>query len=131
LKQRNKFCCIFHQIFCSTCTPEQLEKLKLAKIIPVTASQCGLITKSDAERLCSVLLDRSPPLASMSGFHAKSSPFSFRVHHSCFGTCHGIVLPEAYTTPAARCIECLECQGLFWCHGYKTFFSSSPLTDML
>ena len=101
------------QIFCSTCTPEQLEKLKLAKIIPVAASQCGLITKSDAERLCSILLDRSPPLASMSGFHAKSSPFSFRVHHTCFGTCRGIVLPEAYTTSTALCIECLECQGLF------------------
>ena len=24
-------------------------------------SQCGLITKSDAERLCSHLLDKSPP----------------------------------------------------------------------
>lgn len=101
------------QIFCSTCTPEQLEKLKLAKIIPVTASQCGLITKSDAERLCSILLDRSPPLASLSGFHAQSSPFSFRVQHFCFGSCRGIVLPEAYTSPTARCIECLECQGLF------------------
>jgi hypothetical protein len=91
------------QIFCSTCTPEQLEKLKLAKIIPMTASQCGLITKSDSERLCSMLLDRTPPLASLSGFRAKSSPFSFRVQHFCFGECRGIVLPEAYTSPTARC----------------------------
>ncbi len=112
------------QIFCSTCTPEQLDKLKLAKIIPLTASQCGLITKSDAERLSSMLLDRTPPLASLSGFHAKSSPFSFRVQHSCFGACRGILLPEAYTSPTARCIECLDCEGLFCpqkfvCHSHR------------
>jgi hypothetical protein len=112
------------QIFCSTCTFEQLIKLKKANVIPMTAAQCGLITKSDAERLCSTLLDRSPPLASMSGFHAKSSPFSFRVEHSCFGACRGILLPEAYTSPTARCIECLECEGLFCpqkfvCHSHR------------
>ena len=102
------------QIFCSTCTAQQLEMLKAAKVIPVTASQCGLITKSDAERVCSVLLDRNPPRASMSGFHAaKSSPFSFKVQHECFGRSYGLVLPEAYTKPDSRCIECLECEGLF------------------
>jgi ribosomal protein S20 len=50
------------QIFCSTCTPEQLDVFKLAKIIPKTASSCGLITKSDAERLCSRLLESSSPV---------------------------------------------------------------------
>ncbi len=112
------------QIYCSTCTPEQLEVLKLAKIIPITASQCGLITKSDAERLCSMLLDRSPPVASASGFNAMASPFSFRVQHECFGKCRGIVLPEAYTSATAKCIECLECEGLFCppkfvCHSHR------------
>jgi len=29
------------------------------------------------------------------------------------GRCEGLVLPEAYTTPNARCIECLQCEGLF------------------
>lgn len=112
------------QIYCSTCTPEQLDVLKLAKIIPNTASQCGLITKSDAERLCSRLLDCSPPVASVMGFQATSSPFSFRVQHECFGKCRGIVLPEAYTSGNARCIECLECEGLFCpakfvCHSHR------------
>ena len=112
------------QIFCSTCTPEQLDVLKLSKIIPTTASQCGLITKSDAERLCSKLLDCSPPVASTMGFHATASPFSFRVQHECFGKCRGIVLPEAYTSASARCIECLECEGLFCpakfvCHSHR------------
>ena len=101
------------QIYCSTCTPEQLDVLKIAKIIPDKAPTCGLITKSDAERLCSRLLDYQPPLASHSGFNATASPFSFRVQHECFGHCRGIVLPEAYTSPNAKCIECLECEGLF------------------
>ena len=30
-----------------------------------------IITRSDAERLVSMLLDRNPPLASLSGFRAK------------------------------------------------------------
>ena len=99
------------QIYCSTCSKEQLQVLKDAKILPVAAHQCGLITKSDAERLCSYLLDKNPPRASV--FDPKSSPFSFKVQHDCFGRCEGLVLPEAYTTPTARCIECLQCEGLF------------------
>ena len=99
------------QIYCSTCSKEQLQVLKDAKILPVAAHQCGLITKSDAERLCSYLLDKNPPRASV--FDPKSSPFSFKVQHDCFGRCEGLVLPEAYTTPNARCIECLQCEGLF------------------
>ena len=60
----------------------------------------------------------------MMGFHATASPFSFRVQHECFGKCRGIVLPEAYTAPNARCIECLECEGLFdpqkfVCHSHR------------
>ena len=47
------------QIYCSTCTPEQLDVFKKAKIVSNTANSCGLITKSDAERLCSRLLKRT------------------------------------------------------------------------
>ena len=67
------------QIYCSTCSPAQLEALKARKILPITAYQCGLITKSDAERLCASLLERNPPRASLAGFNAKASPFSFKV----------------------------------------------------
>ena len=110
------------QIYCSTCSKEQLQGLKDAKILPVAAHQCGLITKSDAERLCSYLLDKNPPRASV--FDPKSSPFSFKIQHDCFGRCVGLVLPEAYTTPTARCVECLECEGLFSpqkfvCHAHE------------
>ena len=45
------------QIDLYTCTPEQLDIFKKAKIIPNTANSCDLITKSDAERLCSRLLE--------------------------------------------------------------------------
>ena len=101
------------QIFCSTCTTDQLETLKRLEILPLSANQCGLITKSDAERLCSTLLEQNPPKASSSGFNAAKSVFSFKVEHQCFGRCEGILLPEAYTHPSARCIECLQCEGLF------------------
>jgi hypothetical protein len=101
------------QIYCSTCTPDQLQVLKDSKVLPETAYQCGLITKSDAERLCAFLLDRAPPRASLRLGDPKSSPFSFRVEHDCFGHCEGLVLPEAYTAPNARCIECVQCEGLF------------------
>lgn len=101
------------QIYCATCSPDQLQVLKDSKVLPETAYQCGLITKSDAERLCSFLLERNPPRASIRLGDPKTSPFSFKVEHDCFGRCEGIVLPEAYTGPTARCIECLICQGLF------------------
>ncbi len=113
------------RIYCSTCSPDQLDALKTRKILPITAYQCGLITKSDAERLAAFLLERNPPRASMAGFNAKSSPFSFKVQHECFGKCFGILLPEACTGPTARCVECLECEGLFSpssfvCHSHSS-----------
>ena len=100
-------------IYCATCTDEQLQVLKESKLFPDPPKKCGLITKSDAERLCSFLLNRNPPRASMRLGDPKASPFSFKVEHECFGRCDGIVLPEAYTSPNACCIECLQCGGLF------------------
>jgi hypothetical protein len=47
------------QINCSRCTAEQLDSLKAAPaILPRSAASCGLITKTDAQRLCSALLRR-------------------------------------------------------------------------
>lgn len=111
--QAIKQACEELQIYCPTCSNQQLSILKKAEILPNTAYQCGLITKSDAERLCSYLLDRDPPRASIRMGDPKASPFSFRVEHDCFGRCEGLVLPEAYTQPDARCIECQQCGGLF------------------
>ena len=49
-------------------------KLKVGKNLPIAAYQCGLITKSDAERLYALLLEGD----SLARFDAKAAPFSFR-----------------------------------------------------
>lgn len=48
------------QINCAPCTAEQLDSLKASPaILPRTAASCGLVTKTDAQRLCSTLLRRN------------------------------------------------------------------------
>jgi len=47
--------CDQFRIFCSRCNVAQLNMLKSANILPPGAPSCGLITKSDAERLCAML----------------------------------------------------------------------------
>lgn len=119
LQQINQECDIL-QIYCSRCTPEQLNELKSTGILPHSAPSCGLITKTDAERLCSALLHSqivpSPKL--------HKGALSFKVYHECFGKCTGLCTPELYTDRYARCIECLECQGMFSpqqfvCHAHR------------
>jgi len=121
------------QIFCSSCTPTQLASLKLARVLPISATQCGLITKSDAERLCTLLLaptQRSPlsspppPPSSPAVSLPRSDPTQFRVQHKCFGDCVGILHPQSYTSPGAKCIECSECHlyfspQRFVCHSHQ------------
>ena len=50
------------QIYCSRCTPDQLNELKNAGDLPSTAPSCGLIKKTDASRLVSALLYIFPVL---------------------------------------------------------------------
>ncbi|KAB0794170.1 hypothetical protein PPYR_13790 [Photinus pyralis] len=97
------------QIYCSRCTPEQLNVLKNQGILPSSAPSCGLITKTDAERLCSALLHCQvyPSLRPPKG------TLSFTVYHECFGKCRGICVPDLYTGKDARCIECMDCSGAF------------------
>ncbi|KAK5641794.1 hypothetical protein RI129_010341 [Pyrocoelia pectoralis] len=97
------------QIYCSRCTPEQLNVLKNQGILPSSAPSCGLITKTDAERLCSALLHCQvyPSLRPPKG------TLSFTVYHECFGKCRGICVPDLYTGKDARCIECIDCSGAF------------------
>ncbi|KAK6177657.1 hypothetical protein SNE40_015714 [Patella caerulea] len=118
LQQINTVCDELH-IFCSRCNHEQLETLKLTAILPFTAPSCGLITKTDAERLCNALLHGSPEK-----YSDPPSPNSFKVYHECFGKCKGIFHPELYVEPDAKCIQCVDCNGLFSpskfvCHSHK------------
>ena len=139
------------QIFCSTCTPAQLLHLKHAAVLPPSAAQCGLITKSDAERLCSLLLQEpqpakrtptpshtpaSPPSGAVSP--PRGDPTSFKIKHHCFGDCVGVLHPQSYSSPGAKCIgkgrfQIFTKNGTFFnyffsstkvCHGYNKFQSS-------
>ncbi|XP_014665390.1 PREDICTED: ski oncogene-like [Priapulus caudatus] len=100
------------QIFCSRCNPEQLEILKVCGILPFSAPSCGLITKTDAERLCNALLHARTPASASSDAPPPTTKHSFRVYHECFGKCKGTFIPELYTEPHAACIACCECHGL-------------------
>nr|SVE93920.1 EOG090X0EYT [Scapholeberis mucronata] len=62
------------QINCSRCTAEQLDSLKASPaILPRSAASCGLITKTDAQRLCSALLRRGGAENTMSTTNAGST----------------------------------------------------------
>lgn len=57
------------QIACLEATPRQLDILKRSGLLPVGAPNCGLLTLSNAERLCAYLMDSAlgvpmPPTAS-------------------------------------------------------------------
>lgn len=95
------------RIFCSQCTLEQLNQFKVAKILPEDVNSSGLITRTNAERLCSALLHR-PELPRI----AKGA-LSFKVIHRCFGKCEGICTPDLYSYKDPSCIRCTECNGMF------------------
>ncbi|XP_026756040.2 ski oncogene [Galleria mellonella] len=111
LEQINRVCDEL-QIYCSRCTPEQLHELKSTGVLPRTAPSCGLITHTDAERLCAALL-HAP---------AASSPHKlpgFRVYHECFGGGRGVCAPDL------NLVQCLECRSLysprrFVCHSHES-----------
>lgn len=94
----------------SRCTPEQLNVLKSQSILPCSAPSCGLITKTDAERLCSALLHpQSPPQP----LRPRKGAFTFSVSHRCFGKCRGLCTPDLYVSRESRCVECVDCNGSF------------------
>lgn len=98
------------RIFCSTCTPDQLMEFKAAKILPDDVNTAGLITRTNAERLCSALLHRS---SNLRRHQIAKYAIAFRVHHRCFGKAEGICTPELYSWKDQACIECVECRGMF------------------
>lgn len=100
-------------IFCSQCTPEQLMEFKAAKILPTDVKSSGLITRTDAERLCAVLLHRSDHNSYINVEDIPKGAISFKVYHRCFGKCEGICTPDMYSYQKPTCIMCLECKGWF------------------
>ncbi|XP_075151065.1 uncharacterized protein LOC142225171 [Haematobia irritans] len=100
-------------IFCSQCTPEQLMEFKAAKILPSDVKSSGLITRTDAERLCAILLHRSDRNSYINVEDIPKGAISFKVYHRCFGKCEGICTPDMYSYQKPTCIMCLECKGWF------------------
>uniref|UniRef100_A0A182PJQ5 c-SKI SMAD4-binding domain-containing protein n=1 Tax=Anopheles epiroticus TaxID=199890 RepID=A0A182PJQ5_9DIPT len=100
-------------IYLYNCTDQQLAEFKRANIIPDTAKTCGLITRTNAERLCSSLLHQAHELRPRLKGGGGLLSGSFRVYHRCFGRGEGLFLPELYSYDEPTCIECAECRGLF------------------
>ncbi|XP_065505956.1 ski oncogene [Caloenas nicobarica] len=122
LQQINSVCDELH-IYCSRCTADQLEILKVMGILPFSAPSCGLITKTDAERLCNALLygGTYPPHCKKefsSTIELELTEKSFKVYHECFGKCKGLLVPELYSNPGAACIQCLDCRLMYPPHKF-------------
>ncbi|KAI9515035.1 hypothetical protein NQZ68_027899 [Dissostichus eleginoides] len=116
LQQINSVCDDLH-IYCSRCTADQLEILKVVGILPFSAPSCGLITQTDAERLCNALIygGTFPPHCNkeLGSLELERTEKSFKVYHECFGRCKGLFVPEMYTGPSATCIQCMDCRLMF------------------
>lgn len=97
------------QIFCSRCNAEQLEVLKVSRVLPSCAPSCGLITKTDAERLCAELLHATGDPVN----EALLGTFQVAVYHECFGGARGELFPDAYAESDAACVRCKECLSMF------------------
>ncbi|KAL6111962.1 uncharacterized protein ACO6RY_08820 [Pungitius sinensis] len=121
LQQINSVCDDLH-IYCSRCTADQLEILKVVGILPFSAPSCGLITQTDAERLCNALIygGTYPPHCSkeLGSLELERTEKSFKVYHECFGRCKGLFVPELYAGPSAACIQCMDCRLMFPAHKF-------------
>lgn len=117
LQQINSVCDDLH-IYCSRCTADQLEILKVMGILPFSAPSCGLITKTDSERLCNALIygGTYPPHSKKElygSIELELTEKSFKIYHECFGKCKGLLVPELYTNPNAPCIQCMDCRLMY------------------
>ncbi|CAF1073397.1 unnamed protein product [Adineta steineri] len=123
LQEINAACERLH-IYCSRCTNEQLDTLKKTQVLPMNAPSCGLITQTDAERLCANLLQLHYKGQLHTINSATTNPYerlySIKVQHKCFGKCSGTLYPTLYIAAQAECIQCDTCQALF---SPKTFVS--------
>lgn len=96
-------------IFFTRCDAGQLDALKQAKILPQPVTKCGLITYTNAERICSTLLRNQAAYK----YRLPVAVDGLRVYHECFGGCKGVLLPEAFAFVSAQCIQCAECGAMF------------------
>ncbi|VDM10644.1 unnamed protein product [Wuchereria bancrofti] len=117
-------------IHISVASQQQLDTLKLAGIMPMTADSCGLITKSDAEHLVAKLLPQcsgyrlattalsttttaaaaTPTTTMIKSYDEIMMNDAIPVMHDCFDGCTGILIPMLNSDEQ---IECTQCKLLF------------------
>ncbi|XP_026061673.1 ski-like protein isoform X1 [Carassius auratus] len=131
LQQINAVCDELY-VYCSRCDAEQLHILKVLGILPFNAPSCGLITLTDAQRLCNALLRpgailSADPNSKLAGQGLlKESEASFQVEHQCLGKCQGLFVPQFYIQPDVPCIQCMECRLLFSPQNFVMHSHKSP-----
>ncbi|XP_067946101.1 ski oncogene-like [Watersipora subatra] len=114
-------------IYCSRCNSEQLEMFRKTRNLPPSAPTCGLITMTDAERLCMDLLHSSADVSDDSSETQRDlvvSESCIPVYHECFGEGAGFLRPKLCISINSKCIECAQCGQFFdarrfvgHCHG--------------
>lgn len=97
----------------SRCTSEQVEVLKVTGVLPVSSTSCGLITKSDAERLANFLVHSRKPRPKILHKTPEIQKRAIPVKHRCFGGAKGYLYPNLYQSASSDCIECDDCKGVF------------------
>lgn len=114
ISDTNEACDIL-QIYISRCSLNQLQQLKELKILPNHIFTSGLIRKTDAERLCTLLLhtENSKVVDPDDRKYPQINDCCFPVYHECFGEGHGFLYSELYTDPTSRCIACADCEQMF------------------
>ncbi|XP_066518603.1 SKI-like proto-oncogene b [Hoplias malabaricus] len=122
LQQINSVCDQLY-LYCSRCDASQLHVLKVLGVLPPGAPSCGLITLTDAQRLCNTLLHPSEsnvPSGPLKGHlvgeeeeREAEEGGAFWVEHQCLGKCQGLFVPRLYTSPGSPCIRCSQCRRFF------------------
>ncbi|CDS38331.1 ski oncolocus tag [Echinococcus multilocularis] len=125
------------RIVCTKCSPCQLAMLHGCNALPSEVTSCGLIRKSDAERMLKflrssrrrpTLADACPNIDTANGraFISEQTDSGksteerdetlgsfIDVRHDCFGTQRGRVYPHLYNSVTSPCIVCRTCNKLF------------------
>nr|XP_023686171.1 ski-like protein isoform X1 [Paramormyrops kingsleyae]XP_023686172.1 ski-like protein isoform X1 [Paramormyrops kingsleyae] len=115
LQQINGICDELY-VYCSRCRGNQLHALKASGVLPPDAPSCGLITLTDAQRLCNALLRPgrpAPPTTPPVPFPLREGGSTFQVEHRCLGKGRGLFAGLLYEHPDASCIQCAQCGLLF------------------
>jgi len=112
-------------IHCSRCSQEQFDVLRSSKKLPDTATSCGLITQTDAERLCGALLNNSAREQLPRKLLAAKS-MAIRVYHECFGKCYGLLTPSFFQTDESLCVECETCGYMYSPQNFVTHVHRRP-----